>query len=350
MRKTFLKINFLNLLLWGFILMTPVDAGTLSCVTRPSACNAGEVEIFEMDSVSNSHVGLPSAAYSNLVCCSGIAGLSNDCSSSNSAVVLKLSDYTNAHARQNTLPNYPSNTNACLSVPNGGVVTVGYSTSDCKGYDTFLGSMNNITNSHVGSGKWLNGNIKICASVSGLGTLTTDIVNVSGQSVSAPAIDFSKLGFSFDSQTSVGVFGTPSEKIRIENSTDNPRWSLSIAASSPNAYWDGAPADYDFNDPCPGACDGPSVVDVDSLGGQMTINPSTAIITPKRGCSSVLSLGTANSFSQGKVDSITLLTAGSTSGTNCYWDITGINVSQTIPKEQPAADYNINLTLSIVAI
>ena len=49
-------------------------------------------------------------------------------------------------------------------------------------------------------------------------------------------------------------------------------------------------------------------------------------------------------------DSITLVTAGSTSGTNCYWDMTGITVSQTIPLEQAVASYTIDMTLTVTAI
>jgi len=49
-------------------------------------------------------------------------------------------------------------------------------------------------------------------------------------------------------------------------------------------------------------------------------------------------------------DSITLITADGTADTSCYWDITGIGISQTIPAEQPAAsDYDINMTVSVVA-
>ncbi len=181
------------------------------------------------------------------------------------------------------------------------------------------------------------------------GTLTVDIVDGTNQSVTSPAIVFNPVSFSFDNQVATGTLGTTTEKIRVDNSTTNPQWSLSVAASSPTAFWDGTPADYDFNDLTVGALDGS---DADSLGGQMTINPSTGTLTPKGGCNNTgLSLGSAGSFSQGVMDSVTLLTAGASSGTSCYWDLTGVTVSQTIPAGQTAAnDYNINMTLTITAI
>jgi hypothetical protein len=55
-------------------------------------------------------------------------------------------------------------------------------------------------------------------------------------------------------------------------------------------------------------------------------------------------------FSQGVTDSITLLTAAGTADTGCYWDFTGIAISQTIPWEQSTDNYSIAMTLTVVAI
>lgn len=89
-------------------------AGTLSCTVRTSACNSGEVEIFEMQNTTNSHTGLPAASYNNFVCCGGVTGLSNLCSGT-FATALKLSGTTNAHTRQGTGSDYPSATNSIVS-------------------------------------------------------------------------------------------------------------------------------------------------------------------------------------------------------------------------------------------
>ncbi len=181
------------------------------------------------------------------------------------------------------------------------------------------------------------------------GVLNVDIVDSSGDSVANPSLTMSALSFSFTHQTSTGTLGTSSEKIRITNTTINPQWTLTIAPTEGStAFWDGSAADYDFNDPSPNASDGP---DADSLGGQMTIDPSGATITPQPGCSTTgLSLGSSTAFNEGSVDSITLISAGSSAATNCYWDLTNVDVSQTIPPEQAvSSDYTLNMTLTITA-
>jgi len=82
----------------------------------------------------------------------------------------------------------------------------------------------------------------------------------------------------------------------------------------------------------------------------MTVNPSGATITPKGGCSNTdLDLGSLASFSEGVVDNITLLTAGSLANTSCFWDLTSVSVSQTIPASQSVDIYTLDLTLTITA-
>lgn len=161
----FFAVAFLAVL---FLSVKTINAGTLSCALRTGSCNGGEVEIFEMQKTSNSHAGTPLAGYNNLVCCGGVAGLGNSCSGT-FATVLKLSGISNAHVRQGTGSDYPSSTNACISVPGGGNVVVGYQPTDCAGYDTILGSMSNTTNSHVGDSAWTNGVTKICATAAATG-------------------------------------------------------------------------------------------------------------------------------------------------------------------------------------
>ena len=182
------------------------------------------------------------------------------------------------------------------------------------------------------------------------GSLSVDIVDSGGSSVSSPSMAMGSVFFSFNYQTANGNLGVNDQRIRINNSTSNEQWSLTIAATNgTTAYWDSAGTDYDFNDPTANAGDG---ADSDSLGGQMTINPSNATITPQAGCNNNgLTLGSANSFAEDSTDSITLLTAGVAANTNCYWDLTGVTVSQTIPAEQPVAtDYSIDMTLTVTAI
>ena len=97
------------------------------------------------------------------------------------------------------------------------------------------------------------------------GTLTVDIVDVDGNPVASPSMAMGAVTFSFNYQTANGTFGVSTEKIRVENTTANPQWNLTIAANGGStAFWDSAGTDYDFNDPTANAGDGG---DADSLGG-----------------------------------------------------------------------------------
>ncbi|MFM2339690.1 MAG: hypothetical protein RLZZ360_326 [Candidatus Parcubacteria bacterium] len=158
-----------GLLICGLImLVTPqTNAGTLSCsITTNAACT--QTKILRLSDTTNAHAELPSqstAAYdNNVVCCTNVIGLGNSCAGTN-AIAVKLSATTNAHAEQNTEANYAGN-NACISVPTGGSVTVGYQASNCTGYDTTIGSIESLTNSHVGDAAAYT--TKICATASGV--------------------------------------------------------------------------------------------------------------------------------------------------------------------------------------
>jgi hypothetical protein len=342
--KTILRF-FLCLFILGTFFAYPVYAGTLSCTVRAGSCSGGETEIFEMQNTSNSHAGLSAASYSNLVCCGGVTGLGNSCSGT-FATALKLSGTSDAHVRQGTLADYPSATNACISVAAGGSVSVGYQATNCTGFDTTLGSMIGTTNSHVGDGSWAAGTTKICASAHQAGNLTVDIVDAGGTPVPTPAIVINSATLSFAFQTVTGSFGTSAQRLRVNNTTLNPLWTVSIAAAAgPTALLSTGTLKYDFNDPTASAVDG---ADADAFGGQMTLNPSVGTLGGTCATTGVTK-GSSSAFSEGVTNSITLLTAGSTANIDCYWDFTGIGVSQTIPAEQPADSYAIDMTLSIIA-
>jgi hypothetical protein len=321
-------------------------AGTLACTVRAATCLGGETEIFEMQSTANSHAGLPAASYNNLVCCGGVTGLGNSCAGT-FATALKLSGTTDAHARQGTLADYPSATDACVSVPAGGSVSVGYQATNCLGFDTTLGGMVGTTNSHVGDGSWAAGTTKICASAHGAGSLSVNIVDAGGTPVATPAIVINSSTSSFAFQTVGGTFGTSAQRVRVSNTTLDHLWNLTIAAAAgPTALMSAGTQKYDFNDPTAGAVDG---ADADAFGGQMTLNPTLGVLAGT--CSGTgISQGSSASFSEGANNSITLLTAGSTADTDCFWDFTGVGVSQTIPAEQAANSYSLDMILTITAI
>ena len=181
------------------------------------------------------------------------------------------------------------------------------------------------------------------------GALTVDIVDSGGSSVSSPSITMSPIVLTFETQTTTGTLGVNDERIRVNNTTANEQWSLSMAASGgPTNFWDGTISDYDFNDPTAQAGDG---ADTDSLGGQMSIDPSGATISPQGGCNTTgISLGSSSAFSEDVTNSITLASAGVSASTGCYWDFTDIDISQTIPVEQEPGSYTIDITLTVVAI
>ncbi len=181
------------------------------------------------------------------------------------------------------------------------------------------------------------------------GTLTTDIVDSGGSSVSSPSVSFGGITVGNTCQTSTGTLGASSQKVRVTNNTTNAAWSLSIAATSgATSNWSSGTATYDFNDPTSSGCSDGG--DADSLAGQLSIDPSGASDTPKSNCVTTgVSLGSSSAFNQGTTDNITLSSASSSAGTRCYWDFTGISLSQKVPAFQPAGSYSMNFTMTVVA-
>lgn len=184
------------------------------------------------------------------------------------------------------------------------------------------------------------------------GSLSVDIVDGSYVTVGSPSVALDSVTAGFGCQAATGILGTVSQVIYVKNpdAADNG-WAVSIAGSATTAVWDSAGTDIDFNDAGGSGCtDGG---DADSVGGQMTIDPSGGTLATGQ----CLSCGTSNitkgssaSFSEGTTDSITLLTGASGSDDFGDWKLTGVDISQTIPAEQSAAtDYDITMTLSILA-
>lgn len=348
-----LKASFFNkfiVFVFTYSTFGIVFSGTLSCsVTTAAACTGGtNVVILRMSGPDNAHAELPSqsnAAYaSNVVCCSGVTNLGTSCSGTY-ATALKLSWLTNAHVELGTQTNY--NNSACIQAPVGWSVTVGYGTS-CTGYDTTLASMSHpTTNAHIWwPAAYTN---KICATATGAWNLTLDIVDAGGTTVGSPTMSMATATLSLQYQSTSGTLWVSSQKIRVTNGTGSAQWSASIAATlGSTALWSAGTPKYDFNDPTANAVDG---ADADSYGGRMSIDPSVSTLTPQSGCTNTgITKWSSSAFSQGVTDSITIVTAGSTSGTNCYWDITGITVSQTIPLEQAVSSYTLDMTLTVTAI
>ncbi len=191
------------------------------------------------------------------------------------------------------------------------------------------------------------------------GTLTTDILDASRVAVGSPAAAFSAKTFSFDCQyggsASTASLGSNLERVYVINPNGaNNGWSLSIAATTGvTALWQngGSTQNYDYNDPTgvnPGCNDG---ADPDNKAGQLTINPSASTINLDclTCASSNVTKGSSASFNQGTTDAITLLNAAAASDDIWRGYLTGIAMSQTIPAEQPADSYNVNMTVTVTA-
>ncbi len=185
------------------------------------------------------------------------------------------------------------------------------------------------------------------------GTLSTDIVDDSYNSVASPAVAMNAVTFSFSYQTATGTFGTTNEQIYVSNpDAADDGWTLTVAPASTTDVWDSTGTDFDFNDPGANATDD-GTTDADNLGGQMTVDPSGATLATGQ-CSNCsvtnITKGSSTAFVEGTTDSVTLLTAAAASDDIGDWTLQNVSISQTIPAEQPAAsDYTLNMVLTVTA-
>ena len=180
--------------------------------------------------------------------------------------------------------------------------------------------------------------------------LAADIVDSVGAPVGSPSASFSSANFGFGCQTVTATLGVAAQKLFVSNTTATPGWALSIAATDgPTASWvDAATNKYDYNDSGGSGCSDGG--DADATVGQLTVNPTTSVITPATNCTTTgITRGSTAAFSEGSVNSVTIATGGATAGINCSWTITGVSLSQTIPAEQVEGTYSIGLTITLIA-
>jgi hypothetical protein len=186
------------------------------------------------------------------------------------------------------------------------------------------------------------------------GTLTTDIKDASKVTVASPSFAMTTAGFSLTCQTATGTLGSNTQRIYVDNgSAADNGWTLTLAATGgATSSWSnaGATQRFDFNDPTTTGCgDG---ADADSVAGQMSINANAGTLTAdcSTSCTTAnITKGSTSAFSQGSVDSITLLNAAAASDNVGTWYLTGVSVSQTIPAAQVSESYTINLTATVTA-
>ncbi len=185
------------------------------------------------------------------------------------------------------------------------------------------------------------------------GTLSADIVDAAGNPVASPSYALTTAPYSFECMSRTSTIATSAQRIRVLNFTQTPGWSLSIAPTSgATALWRnvGDTQRYDFNESSgtpTGCTDG---ADADSVAGVLSFNASAGTIGPETGCSSTnLTASGSTAFSEGVTNSVELLNANSSANPDCYFDLTSVELTQTIPREQPIDSYSINLTLTVVA-
>jgi hypothetical protein len=191
----------------------------------------------------------------------------------------------------------------------------------------------------------------------GAGTLVTDIRDQNGASVASPSVTMSAVPFPFECLTAgaapTGNLGTNTQRLYVDNpGAANNGWTLTLAATAgASALWQNGSStqNYDFNDPTTGGCD--DGADGDSVAGQLSVDPSsgTAVLTAESGTNGNITQGAASAFSQGATDSITLLNAAAGSDDYGRWYLTDVGLRQTIPAEQAADSYSLNLTLTVTA-
>jgi hypothetical protein len=133
-------------------------SSSLTCSVKAS-CGAGEVAVFRMSGLANAHAGTAAgSAYTNVVCCSGPAGLSASCAVPHTTV-LRLWAADNAHAAERSDTSYT--TEVCLSATGTGMICQ-YGSSCSAGY-ACLATISGTTNAHVadcdGSGDYAT---KVC--------------------------------------------------------------------------------------------------------------------------------------------------------------------------------------------
>ncbi len=178
--------------------------------------------------------------------------------------------------------------------------------------------------------------------------LSVDAIDASGASVASPSAAFGSSVYNFDCQTTTATLGTPTQTIRVMNTTTTAVWTLSIAANGlPTSTWSGGTQKYDYNDPTSAGCaDG---TDTDTVGGQMTVSAASSTVDSV--CSTTgISKGALTGFVEGTTNSIQLLKATASAPTGCIWDLTNVALTQTIPPGQEPNTYSLGLMMTITAI
>ncbi len=170
------------------------------------------------------------------------------------------------------------------------------------------------------------------------GVISTDIRDSSDNILTVPTFAMGATSRSASVQTTTGAFGEAEKRIYVDNpgaSTNGGSFTLSLNAKTPGTEtWKDGAKTYAYN--------GATAAD-----GQLTVDPQAGTITAVTGGPTGVSKGTAATFSGS--GSITLMSADGTSAP--FWNgyITGVGLSQSIPANQAAGSYTLDVVQTVVA-
>lgn len=175
-----------------------------------------------------------------------------------------------------------------------------------------------------------------------------------GTPVLNPSFAFPLLPFSHSCQSSELSLDTGSSRLRVSQlGNAGAGWNVSMAPTGGDtALWSNGDSShhYDFNDDSgspPGCLSGS---DGDTYAGQLSLNLSTASFVPVPSCStSGISIGPVMSSYTPTLGSLTVFSANSTAQRNCYFELAGVRLRQTIPPSQAPGNYSINMTVTVTS-
>lgn len=178
------------------------------------------------------------------------------------------------------------------------------------------------------------------------GMRAVGFVDNAGAPVSLPSFAFPPATANATQMTTrVGDFSSGSQKLRVNNSAFGA-WTVYVAATNgSNATWmRGATPAYSYSGT--------------PEQGQLQLNPSAATLSAVAApggnattCSaygSTVTRGPLGSFAP-SATSLTLLSGSASAPINCYYDLVGVYMRQTIPAGVEPGSYSLDLTATVVA-
>jgi uncharacterized protein (TIGR02145 family) len=169
------------------------------------------------------------------------------------------------------------------------------------------------------------------------GDLLIYFVNELKEYVHIPSsINFSFVEVSFEDQESTAVLGTDQETIRVDNATSGEvelTASLDVTNFLEDAKWlDGENSYLAYSED-------------EGISGGLELDPVVSLIETQ-GCEEeVVSRGSTSRFTPTTSESIDIFTT--TGGQYCRYDLTGIDLTQTIPGRTPAGNYSLDMVLTL---